>query len=150
MEDCALEANTQEWLEILPSVAYKVLPEITSQHHIGLAIHEPIGEVYATGGTASNKIYEYAACGLPVIYLNTEHYNQYLKKYSWAKGVKLKSDSLLKIIDEIDKDYRSLSYDAKNAFEKSVNFENIFQPAITLLKKTGTKQFYAPMPRRLR
>lgn len=124
LEALAEKEQTGKWLFIQSAVGYKSLPYITSKHHIGLAIHEPKGIIYATGGTASNKIYEYAACGLPIIYLDTPHYNEYLQNYDWAKSVNLEKDSIIRAIDSILKTYENLSQLAKFDFIEIKNYEH--------------------------
>lgn len=116
-------SNTQDWLFILPPIPYKELLFFTAKHHIGLAIHEPKGKIYSTGGTASNKIYEYAACGLPILYLNTPHYKAHLNSYPWAKPIDLNGRSILHGIHFIYSQYELLSNMAKNDFWVSNNYE---------------------------
>ena len=135
LEEYAKEFNTLTCLYILPAVGYKKLPAITAKHHIGLAIHEPQGLIYATGGTASNKIYEYAACGLPILFLNTPHYKTHLNQYVWAKGIDLDAQSILAGIDFIYNDYKFLSNAAKSDFLNVNNYEDKLRRIIPELTK---------------
>lgn len=134
LEVYAKNKQTSEWLFIQSVVGYKKLPYITSKHHIGLAIHEPKGIIYATGGTASNKIYEYAACGLPVLYLNTKHYFEHLGKFDWAKAVELNTENIMNTVQEIYNDYIDLSMKAKEDFNSKNNYEYVIQPLINFIK----------------
>ena len=70
--------NASEKISIRDAVPYQLLIEVTRLHHIGVAINKPVNIQYSTAALASNKIYEYAACGLPVMYFDNEHYKSYL------------------------------------------------------------------------
>lgn len=108
------------------NLSYSVLPKLTSSCHIGLAINEPTEIIYQTGGSASNKIYEYVACGLPILYFDDEHYSKYLGKYPWAFGVKLTAISIKESLVEIITNYKIYSEASKMSLEKELNFENQF------------------------
>jgi glycosyltransferase involved in cell wall biosynthesis len=126
--------NKKEYFHILAPVPYAELKSITRQHHIGLAIHKPIGRIYSTGGTASNKIYEYAANGLPVILHDNPHYKQYLGKYEWAFFTDCSGVSIKKEISRIARNYQEISSQARRDFEKELNFETVFSPVKKYLK----------------
>lgn len=115
-------------------VPYKELPKLTESCHIGIAINLPMGIIYQTGGAASNKIYEYAACGLPILYYDNEHYNKYLSQYEWAFATDLSEDSLEQCIKKITENYDFLSNKAKQDFRETFNFEKVFTPMKNYLK----------------
>lgn len=115
-------------------IPYRELPALTITCDIGIAIHEPREIIYQTGGTASNKIYEYAACGLPILYFRNEHYSHYLGKYPWAIPIDLNESSIKNAIRYICNDYTSLSAQAKNDFAEDLNFEKGFINIIEYLK----------------
>jgi glycosyltransferase involved in cell wall biosynthesis len=124
---------------ILAPVPYDELNRITTQHDVGLAIHKPVGHIYNTGGTASNKIYEYAANGLPVILYDNNHYREHLSKFEWAFFTDCSCKSFYEAFDSIYKDYKRLSVASRNDFESNVNFETAFSPVIDFFQKA--KQF---------
>lgn len=107
-------------------LSYKELPKLTSQCDIGIAINEPKEIIYQTGGSASNKIYEYAACGLPILYFNNEHYKNYLRKFDWALPVNLNKKSFKISVEKIINTYNELSSLAHKDFENDLNFESHF------------------------
>lgn len=109
-------------------LSYSKLPKLTQSCHIGLAINEPKGIIYQTGGTASNKIYEYAACGLPILYFDNVHYNEHLAKYEWAFATDLSSQSINRCINEIMNNYTYLSIKAQENFQQIFNYEKAFEP----------------------
>lgn len=116
-------------------VAYKNLPKITSSCHIGIAINKPNDIIYQTGGSASNKIYEYAACGLPILYFDNEHYNEYLGELEWAFATDLSKESINICVSSILEDYEYYSKKAKEDFNKIFNFETEFKKATNYLEK---------------
>jgi len=121
-----------EWIGI---TKYEALSLLTSSCHIGIAIFAGSDVMNQTLGTASNKIYEYAACGLPILYFEDKHYNLYLDKYPWAFATDLKEESLLYAIEQICIDYHSLSALAKKDFLKDLNFEKNFVPITNYLNQ---------------
>jgi len=127
------QLDVDEKVKILPPVNYTLLPTITINHDIGLAIHTPHNLIYATGGTASNKIYEYAAVGLPVLYFENEHYNQILSKYKWTFATDLSMNSIQNQIDYIRLNLNKLSISALSDFNKGLNFESVFSQVINYL-----------------
>jgi hypothetical protein len=120
--------NIKNKIDYKGYIPYSDLPDITTKCHIGLAINIPKEIIYQTGGSASNKIYEYAACGLPILYFDDPHYNAYLSKYEWAFATDLTVKSIEKCILEIMKKYEYLSKKAKTNFETKLNFETAFEP----------------------
>lgn len=105
---------------------YRELPKLTRSCNIGIATLIPISTNYATAATASNKIYEYAACGLPVLYYSTEHYIKYLSKYTWAFETNLSVDNLKNILSNIDINYHQFNKNAYDSFITSFNYEMAF------------------------
>lgn len=102
---------------------YSQVRNFTLKSHIGIAIFTKNDIMNSTLGTASNKIYEYVACGLPILYYDNDHFNKYLKKYKWAFATDLSKNSLIKNISLIDKSYESLSLNAFEDYRKKLNFE---------------------------
>lgn len=113
-------------LKISNPVPYCDLPAITTQHHIGIGIHNTPNIVYQTGGTASNKLYEYMALGLPMLYYDSKHYNKYLEKYKWAVNTDLSKESLVLAITYTIENYDKLTTLAMKDFERELNFEKHF------------------------
>jgi len=113
-------------VQFLAPVNYTQLPLITMQHNVGIAIHTPHNLIYATGGTASNKIYEYAAVHLPVLYFDSSHYREFLGSYKWAFATDMSFKSLDQHFDYITLHLKSLSEAAYLDFSEKLNFENVF------------------------
>ncbi|NJM15828.1 MAG: glycosyltransferase family 4 protein [Bacteroidales bacterium] len=107
----------------------QLINELTN-YHIGIPIHVPNSIQYQTGGTASNKIFEYAACGIPVLLYNNPQYTENLKKYPWAFFTDLSKDSILNQLHNIVKNYYQVSPLARNTFAETINFEKVFTPVL--------------------
>jgi hypothetical protein len=103
--------------------SYLKVPELSSKCHLGIAIFSKDDIMNSTLGSASNKIYEYAAVGLPILYLDVEHFNKYLENYSWALPTDLTEESLLKNIQLVDNQFEVLSNLALQSFNRYFNFE---------------------------
>jgi hypothetical protein len=120
----------QEQVSILDKVSYQKLPFITRQCHIGLAIYTKKDVMNSTLGTASNKIYEYTAIGLPFLYFNNPHFIEYLGKMEWALPTDLTNASLLQALQKIDNEYDRLSQLARSEFISGRNYEEVFIPVM--------------------
>lgn len=102
------------------------LPEFLQRFHVGLAIHRPYNVTYSTGGSASNKIYEYAACSLPVILFDNSHYREYLDHLNWTYFTDLTTSSLKKVLHDILMTYDNSAESARHDFESEFNYEIMF------------------------
>jgi glycosyltransferase involved in cell wall biosynthesis len=89
--------------------------------------------VRKTLGTASNKIYEYAASGLPVILYDNAQFRKYLEHYDWTFFTDGSVTSLKEIIQEIVLNYSKISGSSRDSFESELNFENKFNQVISYL-----------------
>lgn len=119
--------NKLTWVPIGP---YHELPSLTSSCDIGIGINMNNDVISKTQGTASNKIYEYPACGLPVILFNSEQFRKYLDKYKWAFFTDGSAESLYKSIQVIVENLPALKIAARQSFEEELNFEKGFCPAL--------------------
>jgi glycosyltransferase involved in cell wall biosynthesis len=135
LESEVKKRKKQSFFQLLPPVFYGDLPKVTKAHHVGLAVHIPSNLIYSTGGTASNKIYEYAALGLPVVLYDTPHYREILSKYSWAYFTDLSKASLLNCLEQILQDYPTSSEKAAQDFLESLNYEVAFDHAFQQVVK---------------
>jgi len=119
-----------EWVGLGP---YCELPALTTTCHIGIAIYMGNDNVRKTLGTASNKIYEYAASGLPVILYDNAQFRKYLEHYDWTFFTDGSETSLKAIIQEIVFNYSKISGSSRDSFESELNFENKFNSVLSYL-----------------
>ena len=109
---------------------YRDLPALTCSCDIGIGINRNEDSVSLTQGTSSNKIYEYAACGLPVLLNKNEQFEKYLGSYDWAFFTDGSDIVTRKMLEAIIKDISSSGKSAREEFENSLNFEMHFKPAL--------------------
>ena len=117
------------WVTIKSFVHFTELPRVLSQFDIGLAIHKPVGVTYSTGGTASNKIYEYAAAGLPVVLYDSPHYREHLGEHEWAAFSSLTWADFSRAVERLMENLEWRSSGAMNDIRESLNYENCFEAA---------------------
>lgn len=103
--------------------SYKEVPSLASTCHIGVAIHTKTDIMNKTLGTSSNKIYEYAALGLPVLLYDNAHFREHLEKYPWAIFTDCSKNSLQLCLRGIVSRYQELSESAYRDFSEGLNFE---------------------------
>jgi len=127
--DLANSHGVADWFSIRDFVPFTDLPRVLQAFDVGLAIHKPIGVTYSTGGTASNKIYEYAAAGLPVVLYDSAHYREHLGARPWVAFCNLTwetfSAALESLMDGLDERSRVAMGDIKG----SLNYETVFGEA---------------------
>jgi glycosyltransferase involved in cell wall biosynthesis len=111
------------------------LPHYLSQFDVGLAIHEPYNVTYATGGSASNKIYEYAACGLPVLLMDNVHYRSYLSACKWTFFTTLERESLISALENVLESYPKAQASARGDFQSAFNYETAFSEKFCTIEK---------------
>ena len=131
----AAHKGASDSLKFVGFTSYNELPSVTKSCHVGLALFTEQTVMTNTIGTASNKIYEYAAGGLPILYFDSEYFRSQLSKYKWAFGTDLTLGSLKKCLEEITDHYDRYSLGAKTAFEDGLNYESKFGEIKDYLKK---------------
>jgi glycosyltransferase involved in cell wall biosynthesis len=115
---------------------YRTVPELASRCTVGIAIFTGQDIMNMTLGTASNKIYEYAAVGLPVIMYDTPHFRHHLGGRRWAFFTRLSETSLLRTLEDVAECYDAAARAAIEDFRGELNFERVFTPALrTVLKQ---------------
>ena len=122
--------NLSEYVKFYDPVPYPELRAITNEFHIGLAVYTKVDPMNSTLGTASNKIYEYTACGLPFLYYDTPHFRKHLEKMPWALATDLSEESIISALTRIQKNYDEMTDTALQQFTLKYNYESVFQPVI--------------------
>jgi glycosyltransferase involved in cell wall biosynthesis len=118
--------GVEKQIQYIPPSGYREVIENAFNCDIGIGIHKKSDIMNQTLGTASNKIYEYAAAGMPVLLYDNEHFRSTLEGKEWVFFTDTTGDSLKEIVSTIIDSYDSLSAMAMNDFNKNMNFENSF------------------------
>ncbi len=133
LKSIARHYNVEDRLIYIGPTDYRQVIENGKTCHIGIGIHKKDDIMNKTLGTASNKIYEYAALGLPVILYDNAHFREILGKYKWAFFTNADSDSLRQNLHDIVLNYSSLSKQASADFNSQLSFEHYFDPVRSYL-----------------
>lgn len=123
----AADRGASDCLKFVGFTSYKELPSVTKSCHVGLALFTEQTVMTSTIGTASNKIYEYAAASLPVLYFDNEYFRSQLGGYKWTFGTDLTLDTLKECLEKIVDEYEFYSTEAKKSFESNLNYESKFE-----------------------
>jgi hypothetical protein len=134
IEKIAEANNVLHSIEFYEFSSYIEVPKISSICHIGVGIFAKKDIMNETLGTASNKVYEYAAVGLPVLYLETSNFKKYLENFCWALPVQLSTNSIRNKIEEAIANYSEYSKAAYASFCKDLNFEYHFEKVKTYVE----------------
>lgn len=126
IEELAIELSVSGRITWVGISAYAALRGLTDSCHIGIGIHMNTDQVSKTLGTASNKIYEYAACGLPVILYDSEQFTRYLKQYKWTFFTDGSVSGIRACLVEMIPKLNELAPIARRDFEQGLNFETAF------------------------
>ena len=109
---------------------YPEVPKLAASCTIGLAIFTANDIMNQTLATASNKIYEYAAVGLPVIRYDTPYFREHFRHREWTFFTDLSRDSLRRTIESILSSYDAAMSAAIRDFHREFNYEKVFTPAL--------------------
>jgi hypothetical protein len=115
--------------------SYQELVTLTRSCHVGIAIHTGDDPMNRTLGTASNKIYEYAAAGLPILYYDNPHFRRHLSHFSWAVPTDVSPASLKKALESVAASLDSMSAAARADFEEQLTFERFFDGPMAFLRE---------------
>jgi len=100
----------------------------------GLSLHKPVSKGLEHLGSASNKLFEYAAMGLPVVVPERASYRDFLGDAEWVTYADIdEPESIAHAISSIFADrerYAAMSRAARRAFEEQYNYERVFAPAL--------------------
>jgi glycosyltransferase involved in cell wall biosynthesis len=130
-----VEQNSQaDRFNYLGIVPYEQLQPYTLNATVGFALYKNTSFDRVACATACNKIYEYAACGLPIIVSDFPSYRNYLSGESWVhfadpedpKSISLAIEDILRDFEN----YRKMCLAARQSFEEKFNYETVFTPIL--------------------
>jgi hypothetical protein len=135
IEKLANADGVRDLIDFYGFTTYKEVPALASTCHIGIGIFAKDDIMNKTLGTASNKVYEYAAVGLPVLYLEKSNFEKHLQEFSWAFPVALSTISIKSAIESIIVNYNEYSKAAHASFCKKLYFEYNFEEVKNFFKR---------------
>ena len=99
---------------------------------VGLLLYKPVTRNWEFSGSASTKLFEYSAAGLPVVVPDRRSYREFLDCEQWVVFADIDDPrSIAKAIDSILTDrerYIAMSCAARAAHENRLNYETLFEP----------------------
>jgi glycosyltransferase involved in cell wall biosynthesis len=129
-------------VEYCDPVSYDELPHHTWSASIGTCLYKKTSSNHHLSVTSSNKIYEYAACGLPAILSDYPNYRKYLSQESWVRFVDPEDPKAIALaIQEVFSDfgtYRNMCLASREAFETKFNYETVFEPVVSRILSLTT------------
>jgi hypothetical protein len=137
VEDILAERGASHAVEWLGVTAYEAIAQLTATCHVGIAIFEGQDVMNRTLGTASNKIYEYAACGVPIVYADDAHYRAYLGQFAWALPTDGSPADLERTLRRAFDHSDELAGAACRDFREKLHFERYFTPALHAVLPTN-------------
>lgn len=130
--------GVQDRVFIYGRLPYGELPALTSRCHVGLAIYGFHNTMVRTMSTASNKIFEYASVGLPVLVNDRPDLKDEFEKYPWIQFIGVERQTIVSALETITANYSYFSQAARSDFELKLNFETVFQPVKKVLREKLT------------
>ncbi len=127
--------GVKDKLVFLPPTGYQEVIRNAQTCHIGIGIHKKQDVMNKTLGTASNKIYEYAASGMPVLVYDNGHFRSTLQNRSWVVFTDTSANSLREALAKIMAQYGQLGAAALKDFETELCFEHYFKPVLKFLSE---------------
>lgn len=130
LESLAAQEGVSGRLQFAGYGPYPQVGELAASCTIGLALFTGKDIMNRTLGTASNKIYEYCAVGLPVVLFDTPYFRGHFERRRWAFFTDLTQESLRSTMEQIMTRYEDASAAAVADFRREFTFESVFTPAL--------------------
>lgn len=135
LEKCVEGIEMSLYFSYLGTLPYKELKTHTLLASVGFALYKNTSFDRVACVTACNKIYEYAACGLPVIVSDFPNYREYLSSETWVRFANPDDPhSIASAVQDILSDlenYKAMCIAARQAFEEKFNYEYVFTPLLS-------------------
>ncbi|MDM9379618.1 glycosyltransferase [Chlorogloeopsis sp. ULAP01] len=123
----------------LGTLPYKDLQAPTLLATVGFGLYKNTSFDRVACASACNKIYEYAACGVPTIVSDFPTYREYLANETWVRFADPDNpQSIVCAVDDILSDfekYQAMCLAARKAFEEKYNYESAFSPLLSTIKE---------------
>jgi len=144
IQKLAAELDVSEQFMILPPVAYDQISRYTVGADLGHALYEPIhiNNRYIT--TASNKLMEYLAAGLPLLVSEQQGLRKFVEQYQCGLATDVKSpESIANTINTLlgnSELVESMGKAAREAFSNEFNYTKQFAPVLSAIRLMSNEQ----------
>jgi glycosyltransferase involved in cell wall biosynthesis len=139
----AQELNVQDRFVVLPEVRYTDIMKYTVDADLGHALYQPVHVNNQFITTASNKIMEYMAAGVPVLLSETESSHRFLEQYEVGIAADIHSpESIAAAVNQIlgGPDYaKRLGKNGRRAFEGNFRYDKQYASVLEYLQILATR-----------
>jgi glycosyltransferase involved in cell wall biosynthesis len=120
--------------------SYQDVQQVTLTACIGFCLYKKSSKNTNFTITSSNKIYEYAGCGLPIIISDSENYRNFLGKELWVRFAdpddpQSIANAVIDILSNFEQ-YQAMCLSARKAFEERYNYNIVFEPLLNKIKES--------------
>jgi len=133
LTEYAISKGVADQLFFIGRIPYIEMSKFLKNYHIGWSMYKPEDMRTSTVASASNKIYEFLANGIPTIVLDNEHHREYLASSKAIFFSDLSPQSIISTINQINQNIEQLSEIALNEFESRFQFEINFIKSLTVI-----------------
>jgi glycosyltransferase involved in cell wall biosynthesis len=144
LTDLAAELGVADRFVILSPVSYSEVAQYTVGADLGHGLYEPnhVNNRYIT--TASNKIMEYIAAGLPVLLSESQGSRNLLERYKLGITADVASpEAIATAINRIFSDPQAIDAmraESRHAFEQELNYQKQYAPVIEKIYEFASGQ----------
>ncbi len=121
-------------VQIEPWVPHTELAQRFSGCAVGLSLYRPVSKNWEFNSSATNKVFEYAALGIPVVVPDRKSYREFFVDDEWVAYADPENPaSIARAIEDILSDrerYIAMSLAARRAHETQYNYEHVFAPVL--------------------
>lgn len=138
----ARELGVEERLSLPGWIPYRELADRAVRASVGIALYQPVSKNYEYCASASNKIFEYAACGLPVVVPDRRSHREFLAGESWAlftdAGNPAAIAATIRALFSDRAEYRAKCIAARRFYLERYHYERVFAPVLErMLDRVG-------------
>jgi glycosyltransferase involved in cell wall biosynthesis len=134
LNDLAQNLGVQSRVSIEQWVPHSELASRFSGCAVGLSLYRPVSQNWEFNSSATNKVFEYSALGLPVVVPDRNSYREFFAGDEWVVYANPEDPaSIARAIEFVlaDRDrYVAMSLAARRAHEEKYNYEHVFAPAL--------------------
>lgn len=144
LEQLAIAEGVRDRVELTGFIQFDELNRRSQCASVGLMLYQPIGTNWTFIATANNKLFEYAACGVPALAPDRLAFQELVGNEGFVELVD-ESDprAIAAAVERIlasPEAYEARSRLARKRFEEQFNYERVFQPMLTRMRELAAHQ----------
>ncbi|MHB8382860.1 MAG: glycosyltransferase family protein [Candidatus Binataceae bacterium] len=126
--------EVQSRVQTDPWVPHTELTQRFSACAVGLSLYRPVSQNWEFNSSATNKLFEYAALGIPAVVPDRKSYREFFADDDWVVYADpADPESIARAIEYLLADrerYIAMSLAARHAHETKYNYEHVFAPVL--------------------